>query len=146
MKPIDTGLIEFKIPFSNGDEGTLCFNPNDVEFYGKIADFEAEMRKVYEEFENVKNTENPQKIINEMRKETNEKIKSIFDDLFGSGASAVIFKYASPTSFVKNQYYPYYFLSEFMPDVVKKINKTNEAVIKNAQKMFEHVAPYVSKR
>lgn len=141
MKPIDTGLIEFKIPFSNGDEGTLRFNPNDSEFYAALKHLERDMKEIYGELEASLDKEG---VIEKIRDETNVKIKTVFDSLFGSGASAVIFRYASPTSLVKNRYYPYYFLSEFLPDVVKVMNKTNRASAKNAKLMLEHTAPYLS--
>lgn len=148
MKALDTGLIEFKIPFVNGDIETISFNPNDSTFYAKLVDLELKMKEVYEEYEGfIKSGEkNPKEIISKITNETNEKIKSIFDDLFGNGASKAIFKYVSPTAFVKRQYYPYYFINEFMPDVIAEMEKNNEEVAKNAKVMFEHIAPYVSKK
>lgn len=147
MKPISTGLIDFEIPFSNGDTETLTFNPNDVEFYGKLTEFEEKMRSAYENLESVKNDDaSPKEIIAKIRRETDVKIKNIFDDLFGAGAGRAVFKYASPTSFVNNQYYPYYFLSEFMPEVAAKMSETNAEATKNARIMLEHTAPYINRR
>lgn len=148
MKALDTGLVEFKIPFVNGDIETISFNPNDSTFYAKLVDLELKMKEVYEDYEGFMKSgeKKPKEIISKITNETNEKIKSIFDDLFGNGASKAIFKYVSPTAFVKRQYYPYYFINEFMPDVIAEMEKNNEEVAKNAKVMFEHIAPYVSEK
>lgn len=148
MKPLETGEIEFKIPFANGDVETISFNPNDSKFYSSLTDFELKMKEIYEEFENYAKSKekNTKEIISKITNETNEKIKAMFDELFGNGASNAIFKYVSPTAFVKRQYYPYYFLNEFMPDVVAEMEKNNKEVAENAKIMFEHTAPYINKK
>lgn len=149
MKPLETGAIEFKIPFANGDVETISFNPNDSQFYSSLTDFELKMKEIYEEYESFIKTEtkkDTKEIISKITNETNEKIKAIFDEMFGNGASKAIFKYVSPTAFVKRQYYPYYFLNEFMPDVVAEMEKNNKEVAENAKIMFEHTAPYINKK
>lgn len=148
MKPLETGEIEFKIPFVNGDIETISFNPNDSKFYSSLTDFELKMKEIYEEFENYAKSKekNTKEIISKITNETNEKIKAMFDELFGNGASNTIFKYVSPTAFVKRQYYPYYFLNEFMPDVVAEMETNNKEVAENAKIMFEHTAPYINKK
>lgn len=148
MKPLETGEIEFKIPFANGDVETITFNPNDSKFYSSLSDFEQKMKEIYEEYESFAKSKekNTKEIISKITNETNEKIKAIFDELFGNCASNAIFKYTSPTAFVKRQYYPYYFLNEFMPEVVSEMKENNAEVAENAKIMFEHTAPYINKK
>lgn len=147
MKPLETGEIEFKIPFKNGDVETISFNPNDIKFYGRLTEFEAEMRSIYKEFEDIKNSDsNAKDIISKITNETDEKIKALFDELYGIGASNAIFKYTSPTAFVNRQYYPYYFINEFMPDVISEMEANNVEVAENAKIIFEHTAPYINKK
>lgn len=148
MKALDTGLLDFEIEFKNGDKGILSFNPNDIMFYDELAKLESKMKEIYSEYENFTtvNENNVAEITSKMRNETCEKIKNEFDSLFGVGASAVIFKYSSPISFVRETYYPYYFLNEFLPDVAKVMSKTNAKAAENAKKMFAHTAKYANRK
>ena len=148
MKALDTGLLDFEIEFKNGDKGILSFNPNDFMFYDELAKLESKMKEIYSEYENFTtvNESNVGEITSKMRNETCEKIKNEFDSLFGVGASAVIFKYSSPISFVRETYYPYYFLNEFLPDVAKVMSKTNAKAAENAKKMFAHTAKYANRK
>lgn len=147
MKALDTGLIEFEVPFDTGYVGKLHFNPNDIDFYDNLICLEDNIRKLYTEYENITVTkENNDEIVHKIKNDLCPKIKSEFNKLFGENASEVIFKYASPVAFVKNEYYPYYFLNAFLPDVAEKMNKTNQTVKLNYEKLSKHAIKYIGKK
>ncbi len=146
MKTLSTGKIDFELPFDNGDICVISFNPNDIDFYDKLLKLESNIQKVFEGYENISvNSDNLCDIIEKIKNDTSLKIKGEFDVLFGDGASEKIFKYCSPISIAENQYYPYYFLNAFLPDVAKAIDKTNIKARENAEKMLSHTAKYIKK-
>ena len=147
MKPLSSGLIEFKIPFDTGYIGVLKFNPNDIDFFDNWVSLEDKLKDLYSEYENIKVTkENHAEVIHNIKNDLCPKIKAEFDELFGENASEVIFKYASPVAFVDDMYYPYYFLNNFAPDVAEKMDKTIEQVKINYEKLSNHAVKYVGKK
>ena len=147
MKTLSTGIIVFEIPFDTGYIGKLKFNPNDVDFYDNLLHLEENIRNLYIEYENIEVTkENHAEVIANIRNELCPKIKAEFDKLFGEGASKEIFKYSSPVAFVDDEYYPYYFLNAFLPDVAEKMDKTNQQVKINYEKLSKHAVKYVGKK
>nr|DAG65981.1 MAG TPA: tail assembly chaperone [Caudoviricetes sp.] len=145
MEVIKSGLLEFPIKFDTGHEGILKFNPNDVDFYSKLVNFENNMKDIYEDFES-KKTENSFEIVSILKNDTCKKIKELFNDVFGENASEEIFKYASPISFVDNVYYPYYFLNLFMPEVVNAMDNNNKQAKEKMEQMFKHTSKYMGKK
>lgn len=147
MKPLSAGLIEFEIPFDTGYVGKLYFNPNDIDFYDNLINLENNIRKSYSEYESIVVTkDNNAEVVHRIKTELCPQIKAEFDKLFGPNASEVIFKYASPVAFVNDEYYPYYFLNAFLPDVAGKMDKTNQAVKLNYDKLSKHAVKYVGKK
>ena len=106
---IDTGLVEFELPFDRGTE-KIYFNPNDVEFFIRLTDMINSISGLYdnlsEEYE--KTEDNFKKL--EIIRNLNGKIKDAFDVAFGNNVSDTIFKYVSPHGIVAgNQYYSFYY-------------------------------------
>lgn len=140
MKPLSTGKIKFEIPFDNGDICVLNFNPNDIMFYDNLLKMEDKLKKIFEEYEKVASAEGTaQEFIEKLKGQASENIKAAFDDVFGVDAGKQIFKYCSPISFVEDEYYPFYFINAFTPEIVKQLNKTAQSTRK---KMEKHIAKY----
>ena len=135
---IDTGLVEFELPFDRGTE-KIYFNPNDVEFFVRLTDMIKSISEMYDtladEYEKEKDDFGKLEIIHNL----NEKIKEAFDIAFGNSVADTIFKYVSPHGIVAgNQYYSFYILEYLMPviaDVTGKASKaTTDALAKAMQK------------
>lgn len=143
---IDTGLVEFELPFDRGTE-KIYFNPNDVEFFIRVTDMIQSISEMYdnlaEEYE--KTEDNFEKL--EIIRKLNSKVKDAFDVAFGNNVSETIFKYVSPHGIVAGeQYYSFYILDFLMPmiaDVTGKTSKaTNDAL---AKAMNKHISKYQHK-
>ena len=135
---IDTGLVEFELPFDRGTE-KIYFNPNDVEFFIRITDMINSISGIYDdlsdEFE--KTEDNFEKL--EIIRRLNNKIKDAFDVAFGNNVADTIFKYVSPHGIVAgNQYYSFYILDYLMPKIAEVTGETskatNDALVKAMQK------------
>ena len=142
-KVIDTGLVEFILPFDRGDE-KIYFNPNDVEFFIRLTDMINNISGMYDgladEYE--KTEDNFEKL--EIIRKLNGKIKYAFDVAFGNNVSDTIFKYVSPNGIVaKNQYFSFYILEYLMPLIEKETGKTSKATVSALEKaMNKHTAQY----
>jgi hypothetical protein len=140
---IDTGLVEFELPFDRGTE-KIYFNPNDVDFFIRLKNMIDTISKLYDdlavEFESQKDDFEKLNVIHKL----NEKIKSEFDIAFGNDVSSVIFKYVSPHGIVaKNQYYSFYILKYLMPLIEKETGKTSKATSSALQvAMNKHTEKY----
>jgi predicted DNA-binding protein YlxM (UPF0122 family) len=135
---IDTGLVEFKLPFDRGTE-KIYFNPNDIEFFIRLTDMINSISGMYDDLsdEYEKTEDNFEKL--EIIRKLNGKIKDAFDIAFGNNVADTIFKYVSPHGIVAgNQYYSFYILDYLMPiiaDVTGKTSQaTNDALAKAMQK------------
>jgi hypothetical protein len=140
---IDTGLVEFELPFDRGLE-KIYFNPNDVDFFIRLTDMINSVSEMYdslsEEYE--KKEDNFEKL--EVIRKLNEKIKSAFDVAFGNNVSEVMFKYVSPHGIVAgDQYYSFYILEYLMPEIAKVTGETSKATTSALEKaMNKHTAKY----
>ena len=144
---IDTGLVEFVLPFDRGTE-KIYFNPNDLDFFIRLTDMINAMSDTYEKAstEYEKATDSMEKL--EITRRLNEKIKSDFDNAFGNNVSDVIFKYVSPNGFIKakSQYYPFYILEWLMPKIEEETGKTSKATMSALEKaMSKHTVNYQHK-
>lgn len=135
---IDTGLVEFELPFDRGTE-KIYFNPNDIEFFIRLTDMINSISGMYDDLadEYEKTEDNFEKL--EIIRKLNGKIKDAFDIAFGNNVADTIFKYVSPHGIVAgNQYYSFYILEYLMPiiaDVTGETSKaTNDALAKAMQK------------
>lgn len=144
---IDTGLVEFVLPFDRGTE-KIYFNPNDLDFFIRLTDMINNMSDVYEkahtEYENA--TDSMEKL--EITRRLNEKIKADFDNAFGNNVSDAIFKYVSPNGIIKSksQYYPFYILEWLMPKIEEETGKTSKATTTALEKaMSKHTVNYQHK-
>ena len=144
---IDTGLVEFILPFDRGTE-KIYFNPNDLDFFIRLTDMINAMSDIYEkasvEYENA--TDSMEKL--EITRRLNEKIKADFDNAFGNNVSDVIFKYVSPNGIIKakSQYYPFYILKWLMPKIEEETGKTSKATMSALEKaMSKHTVNYQHK-
>lgn len=143
---IDTGLVEFKLPFDRGEE-KIYFNPNDIDFFIRITDMINSISGLYDDLaEEYEKTEDGFEKLEIIRK-LNDKIKAEFDTAFGNNVSDVIFKYVSPHGIVaKNQYYSFYILEYLMPIIAEETGKTSKetnAALSTA--MNKHTAKYQHK-
>ena len=142
-KIIDTGLVEFILPFDRGEE-RVYFNPNDVEFFIRLTDMINNISEMYDgladKYEKTEDSFEKLEIIREL----NNKIKDAFDVAFGNNVSDVIFKYVSPHGIVAgNQYYSFYILDYLMPLIEKETGKTSKATVSALEKaMNKHTAQY----
>jgi hypothetical protein len=140
---IDTGLVEFELPFDRGTE-KIYFNPNDVEFFIRLTDMINNISGMYDgladEYE--KAEDNFEKL--EIIRKLNGKIKNAFDVAFGNNVADTIFKYVSPHGIVaKNQYYSFYILEYLMPIIADVTGKTSQATNEAlAKAMNKHTAKY----
>ncbi len=144
---IDTGLVEFVLPFDRGTE-KIYFNPNDLDFFIRLTDMINNMSETYdkcaEEYEQA--TDSFAKL--EITRNLNEKIKADFDVAFGNKVSDVIFKYVSPNGIIKakSQYYPFYILEWLMPKIEEETGKTSKATMSALEKaMSKHTINYQHK-
>ena len=144
---IDTGLVEFVLPFDRGTE-KIYFNPNDLDFFIRLTDMINNMSDTYEkassEYENA--TDSVEKL--EITRRLNEKIKADFDNAFGNNVSDVIFKYVSPNGIIKakSQYYPFYILEWLMPKIEEETGRTSKATMSALEKaMSKHTVNYQHK-
>ena len=144
---IDTGLVEFVLPFDRGTE-KIYFNPNDLDFFIRLTDMINGMSDIYDkahmEYENA--TDNMEKL--EITRRLNEKIKADFDNAFGNNVSDAIFKYVSPNGIIKSksQYYPFYILEWLMPKIEEETGKTSKATMSALEKaMSKHTVNYQHK-
>ena len=140
---IDTGLVEFILPFDRGEE-KIYFNPNDVDFFIRLTDMINNISGMYDDLsdEYEKTEDNFEKL--EIIRKLNGKIKDAFDVAFGNNVADVIFKYVSPHGIVaKNQYYSFYILDYLMPLIEKETGKTSKATVSALEKaMNKHTAQY----
>ena len=140
MKTLSTGRKKFVIPFDNGDNAVLEFNPMDFTFFSKFQTLEKRIGDILKEHQDNRASQGLQHSgVGEQEDETCGKIAALFDDTFGKGAAEQIFKYCSPISVVDGQYYPFYFINEFTPEIVAEINAFAE---KSAEKKNEYKAKY----
>jgi hypothetical protein len=142
-KIIDTGLVEFILPFDRGEE-KIYFNPNDVEFFVRLTDMINNISGMYDDLadEYEKTDDNFEKL--EVIRKLNGKIKGAFDVAFGNNVADTIFKYVSPHGIVaKNQYYSFYILDYLMPLIEQETGKTSKATVSALEKaMNKHTAQY----
>ena len=142
-KIIDTGLVEFILPFDRGEE-KIYFNPNDVEFFIRLTDMINNISGMYDSLadEYEKTEDNFEKL--EIIRKLNGKIKDAFDVAFGNNVADTIFKYVSPHGIVaKNQYYSFYILDYLMPLIEQETGKTSKATVSALEKaMNKHTAQY----
>lgn len=143
---IDTGLVEFELPFDRGIE-KIYFNPNDIEFFVRVTDMIQSISGMYEDFseEFDKTADAFQKI--EIARTFNNRIKDAFDVAFGNKVADTIFKYVSPHGIVAgNQYYSFYILDFLMPKIAEVTGKTSKATNDAlAKAMNKHTAKYQHK-
>lgn len=135
---IDTGLVEFELPFDRGTE-KIYFNPNDVEFFIRLTDMINSISGMYDDLadEYEKTEDNFEKL--EIIRKLNGKIKGAFDMAFGNNVADTIFKYVSPHGIVAgNQYYSFYILEYLMSKIAEVTGETskatNDALVKAMQK------------
>ena len=143
---IDTGLVEFELPFDRGTE-KIYFNPNDVEFFVRLTDMIKTISEMYDnladEYEQEKDDFEKLEIIHNL----NEQIKEAFDIAFGNSVSDTIFKYVSPHGIVAgNQYYSFYILEYLMPVIAEVTGKASKATTDAlAKAMQKHGVKYQHK-
>ena len=140
---IDTGLVEFELPFDRGTE-KIFFNPNDIDFFVRLTDMINSISSMYDtlsdEYEKTENNFEKLEIIHKL----NLKIKNAFDVAFGNNVSDVIFKYVSPHGIVaNNQYYSFYILEYLMPIIADVTGKASKAATSALEKaMQKHGVAY----
>lgn len=144
---IDTGLVEFKLPFDRGTE-SIYFNPNDVDFFTRIQQMIDKISGLYDElsdrYENAETSEGKMAIICEL----NDQIKAEFDAGFGNKVSDVIFKYVSPHGIIKSkkQYYAFYILDFLIPLIAEETGETAKKTVDALAKAVNaHTAKYQHK-
>lgn len=84
---LNTGLNEIKIEFTNGESGTIYYNPTDPKLYNRLKAFDEIISKRIEEVEG-ENIDAINIADNIVREE--------LDNTFNSDVSSVLFKYTSP--------------------------------------------------
>jgi hypothetical protein len=143
---IDTGLVEFELPFDRGTE-KIYFYPNDVEFFIRLTDMINSISGLYDELaeEYEKTEDNMDKL--EIIRKLNGKVKDAFDVAFGNNVADTIFKYVSPHGIVAgNQYYSFYILEYLMPVIAEETGKTSQATNSALEKaMQKHGVKYQHK-
>ena len=143
---IDTGLVEFKLPFDRGTE-KIYFNPNDIEFFIRLTDMINSISGMYDNLadEYEKTEDNFEKL--EIIRRLNGKIKDAFDTAFGNNVADTIFKYVSPHGIVAgNQYYSFYILEYLMPKIAEVAGETSKATNDAlAKAMQKHGVKYQNK-
>ena len=140
---IDTGLVEFELPFDRGTE-KIYFNPNDIEFFIRLTDMINSISGMYDDLadEYEKTEDNFEKL--EIIRKLNGRIKDAFDVAFGNNVADTIFKYVSPHGIVAgNQYYSFYILDYLMPKIAEVTGETSRATNDALEKaMNKHTAQY----
>ena len=143
---IDTGLVEFKLPFDRGTE-KIYFNPNDVEFFIRLTDMINSISGLYDDLaDEYEKTEDSFEKLEIIRK-LNGRIKDAFDIAFGNNVADTIFKYVSPHGIVAgNQYYSFYILEYLMPKIADVTGKASKATTSALEKaMNKHTVKYQHK-
>lgn len=144
-KIIDTGLVEFIIPFDRGEE-KIYFNPNDTDFFLRIKNM---FKKISQIYSNIKNEYEKEDITTaeqiELSENANNEIKKEVDFAFGNKVSEGIFKYCSPTSFVKSKkmYFTYYILEFLLQEINDEIGEAVSESVKEMQKISQKYASRV---
>ena len=140
---IDTGLVEFELPFDRGTE-KIYFNPNDIDFFIRLTDMINSISGMYDDLadEYEKTEDNFEKL--EIIRKLNGRIKDAFDVAFGNNVADTIFKYVSPHGIVAgNQYYSFYILDYLMPKIAEVTGETSRATVSALEKaMNKHTAQY----
>lgn len=143
---IDTGLVEFELPFDRGTE-KIYFNPNDIDFFIRLTDMINSISGMYDDLadEYEKTEDNFEKL--EIIRKLNGRIKDAFDVAFGNNVADTIFKYVSPHGIVAgNQYYSFYILDYLMPKIAEVTGKTSRATNDALEKaMQKHGVKYQHK-
>ncbi len=144
---IDTGLVEFELPFDRGTE-KIYFNPNDIDFFIRLTDMINSISGLYDDLadEYEKTEDNIERL--EIIRTLNEKVKNAFDVAFGNDVSSVIFKYVSPHGIIKakSQYYSFYILDYLMPLIADETGKTSKAATSALEKAInKHTVKYQHK-
>ena len=143
---IDTGLVEFKLPFDRGTE-KIYFNPNDIDFFIRLTVMINSISGMYDNLadEYEKTEDNFEKL--EIIRKLNGRIKDAFDVAFGNNVADTIFKYVSPHGIVAgNQYYSFYILEYLMPIIADVTGKASQAANDAlAKAMNKHTAKYQHK-
>ena len=140
---IDTGLLEFELPFDIGTE-KIYFNPNDIDFFIRLTDMINSISGLYDDLadEYEKTEDNFEKL--EVIRKLNNKVKDAFDVAFGNNVADTIFKYVSPHGIVAgNQYYSFYILEYLMPKIAEITGETSKATTSALEKaMNKHTVKY----
>ena len=140
---IDTGLVEFELPFDRGTE-KIYFNPNDIDFFIRLTDMINSISGMYDDLadEYEKIEDNFEKL--EIIRKLNGRIKDAFDFAFGNNVADTIFKYVSPHGIVAgNQYYSFYILDYLMPKIAEVTGETSRATNDALEKaMNKHTEKY----
>ena len=140
---IDTGLVEFELPFDRGTE-KIYFNPNDIDFFIRLTDMINSISGMYDDLadEYEKIEDNFEKL--EIIRKLNGRIKDAFDVAFGNNVADTIFKYVSPHGIVAgNQYYSFYILDYLMPKIAEVTGETSRATNDALEKaMNKHTEKY----
>lgn len=166
---LDIGKKAFPIEFSNGESGTIYFNPNDPDFSNRFFNAQEEIEKRLNNLEteeiileNSGNVDIPltiegyEKLSEEERnslEDTAKKVSSVLeetkkviceelDKAFDSDVSSVVFKYCSPLGVVNGEYMVVQFLNAILPAIQKTINASNKELEK---KMSKHINKYKGK-
>ena len=143
---IDTGLVEFELPFDRGTE-KIYFNPNDIDFFIRLTDMINSISGMYDDLadEYEKTEDNFEKL--EIIRKLNGRIKDAFDVAFGNNVADTIFKYVSPHGIVAgSQYYSFYILDYLMPKIAEVTGETSKATNDALEKaMQKHGVKYQHK-
>ena len=144
---IDTGLVEFELPFDRSVE-KIYFNPNDIEFFVRLSDMIESISGLYddlsERYERATDSREKLDILHKL----NERVKEAFDEAFGNKVADTIFKYVSPHGIVKakNQYFSFYILDYLIPLIEDETGKTSKATTDAlAKAMNKHTTKYMGK-
>lgn len=138
VETIDTGLVEFKLPFDRG-EVSIFFNPNDTEFYYRISKLIPTISELYEEAETeLLNADDERKL--EIFHDYNGEIVNSFNEAFGNDVSN-LFKFVSPLGIIKSIGQPYmlYILEWLLPRIADETDETAKkamAELEKAQKQY----------
>ena len=143
---IDTGLVEFELPFDRGTE-KIYFNPNDIDFFIRLTDMINSISGMYDDLadEYEKTEDSFEKL--EIIRNLNTKIKDAFDVAFGNNVADIIFKYVSPHGIVAgNQYYSFYILDYLVPLIAEETGRTSQSTTSALEKaMNKHTVKYQHK-
>lgn len=149
---ISTGLVEFELNFDRGN-GNVCtekvyFNPNDPEFFSRIADMIEYISGLYEGYEEKYANANDGKEKLKLVCELGDEIRQSFDVAFGNDVSSVIFKYVSPHGFIREMetYYSFYILDILRGKIEKELGETSKLVNEALKKANnKHTKKYAHK-